>query len=219
MIEPNQEFGVGNNTEASNIFRPWEGMNQDMENNTNIFRPWEGMNQGIENNTNQFGAGRVEPEKEKNPQPENEELLEQSHQHENDSHEIDNDMGEEKTINFKNRLFTISYQPRDSNDILSTGKKYKAKIREKVEEYIDRNIQFHIVYKVSLVKVDMEGEEERQVAFLNSGNRRLLDMEQFDEVYSEHMDKINEEFDTYTGEGSGWTMEQIESIDLNIARM
>ena len=24
-------------------------------------------------------------------------------------------------------------------------------------------------------------------------------MDQFDEVYSEHMDKINEEFETYTG--------------------
>ena len=90
----------------------------------------------------------MEPEKEKNPKQENEELLEQSHQHENDSHEIDDDMGEEKTISFKNRLFTISYRPKDTNDILSTGVKYKPKIRGKVEEYIDRNTQFHIVYKV-----------------------------------------------------------------------
>ena len=43
-------------------------------------------------------------------------------------------------------------------------------------------------------------------------------MDQFDEVYSEHMDKINEEFETYTGEGSGWMMDHIESVDLHIAR-
>ena len=43
-------------------------------------------------------------------------------------------------------------------------------------------------------------------------------MDQFDEVYDEAMDKINEDFETYTGEGSGWILDQIESVDLHIAR-
>ena len=86
VIEPNPQFGVGNNTEAAHQERSKKA--------SNIFRPWEDMNQGIENeqnnrNTNQFGAGnkadpshQVEPEKEKNQQPENGEVLEpeQSHQ-------------------------------------------------------------------------------------------------------------------------------------------
>ena len=42
-------------------------------------------------------------------------------------------MGEGKTISFKNRLFTISYQPKNSNDILTTGENYKPKIREKIK--------------------------------------------------------------------------------------
>ena len=84
MIVPNLQLNAGNNTDPSIIFRPWEDRNQSME--------------------NQFGAGRVEPEKEKNPQAkkdshqvepekeknpkqENEELLEQSH--ENDSHQVE----------------------------------------------------------------------------------------------------------------------------------
>ena len=230
VIEPHPQFGVGNNTEASNIFRPWEGMNQDMENNTNIFRPWEGMNQGIENNTNQFGAGRVEPEKEKNPQPENEELPEQNHEHERDSHEVEpekeknpqpetaKEQGEE-TISFKDRLFTILYEPENARDIQKTGEKYKPKIKGKVKEYMDRNITFHLRYKVRLVKVDIEGEEERVVQHFNSGNRRLLDMEEFDEVYGGHMDKLNDELENYTGEGSEWVLDEISSIYLNIARL
>ena len=32
------------------------------------------------------------------------------------------------------------------------------------------------------------------------------------------MDKINEELENYTGEGSGWVLEQIESLFLQISR-
>ena len=99
-----------------------------------------------------------------------------------------------------------------------TGEKYKPKIKGKVKEYMDRNITFHLRYKVRLVKVDMEGEEERVVKHFNSGNRRLLDMEEFDEVYGEHMDKLNDDLENYTGEGSGWVLEQIESLFLQISR-
>ena len=134
----------------------------------------------------QFGAGRVDPEKEKNPQPENEELLEpeQSHQPETvNQHEIDNEMGEGKTISFKKRLFTISYQPKNSNDILTTGEKYKPKIREKVQEYINHGIRFYLVYKVELEKYDADWEEDTIGVHFHSANRRITDMEQFDEIY------------------------------------
>ena len=203
VIVANPQLNAENNTDSSIIFRPWEDRNQSMG--------------------NQFGAGRGEPEK--NPQPENEELLEpdQNHQHEKDSHEVEpqaetaKEQGEE-TISFKDRLFTISYEPSNARDINKTGEKYKSKIKGKVKEYMDRNITFHLRYKVRLVKVDMEGEEERVVKHFNSGNRRLLDMEEFDEEYRGHMDKINDELENYTGEGSGWVLEQIESLFLQISR-
>ena len=55
--------------------------------------------------------------------------------------------------------------------------------------------------------------------YLHSGNRRLLDMEEFDEEYDEAMDKIKDELENYTGEGSGWVLDEISSIYLNIARL
>ena len=57
-------------------------------------------------------------------------------------------MGEGKTISFKNRLFTISYQTKNCNNILTTGGKYKPKIREKVYEYINDGIRFYLVFEV-----------------------------------------------------------------------
>ena len=85
-------------------------------------------------NVAQLGAGRVEPEKEKNPKHENEELLEQSHQH--DSHQVEPERNPqpvaakqkdevirkgEKKISFKNRLFQITYEPKNGKDIIKTG--------------------------------------------------------------------------------------------------
>ena len=193
-----------------------------------IFRPWEDRNQSMEN---QFGAGnkagpshQVEPEKEKNPQqvePEKEKNPQQV-EPEKDSDEVepqaetDKEQGEE-TISFKNRLYTITFEPSNARDINRTGEKYKSRIKAKVQSHMHRNITFHLRYKVRLVNSN-EGEEERIVHHFNSGNRRILDMEEFDEEYRGHMDKINEELENYTGEGSGWVLEQIESVFLQISR-
>ena len=182
----------------------------------------------------QFGAGRVEPEKEKNPEQENEELLEQSH--ENDSHQVEpekeknpqqeNGGGVDEEVEeyvdrsaFNGKLFTRQFKPTNSNDILTTGEKYKPKIREKVQEYINHGIRFYLVYKVELEKYDADWEEDTKKVYFHSANRRITDMEQFDEVYDEAMEKINEEFEAWMGEGSGWEMDRISSIDLNIARL
>ena len=74
------------------------------------------------------------------------------------------------------------------------------------------------MYKGILVKVNADGEEERMEAYFNSANRRVLHMDQFDEVYAQHMDKINEELESYTKLGSGWMLEEIKSIYLHISK-
>merc|ERR1712025_1129897 len=164
----------------------------------------------------QFGAGRVEPEKEKNPPQENEELYEQ--RHENDSHQVEpekeknpqqenegllvqNHENDGKEVveyvdksAFKGTLFSRQYIHRGSNDILQVGQQYKSKIKETVQEHINCGIRFYIVYKVELEKYgDIEEEMESTDVYLHSGNRRLLDMEEFDEEYDEAMTKIKDE--------------------------
>ena len=159
----------------------------------------------------QIEAGRVEPEKEKNPQHENNPII--------DKQQDVIIKKRERLKTYKNTLFQITYDPHNANDILKTSEKYKPKIKGKVQEYIGKGVRFFMVYKVKLVKFNIEGEEEIKVnAYLNSGNKRVLEMAQFDDVYSQHMAKINQEFENYTGEGSGWILEDIQSIDLHISR-
>ena len=128
----------------------------------------------------------MKPEKEKNPQ-----------QVEPEAGEI---IGEKS---FKNKLFNITYEPTNKKDIYKTGEQYKRKIRGKVEEHIEKNIQFYVVYKVNLTKQNNEGEEETQEAYFHSANRRVLHMEEFDEVHDEAKNKIKHDFEAYMGEQSG----------------
>merc|ERR1712082_460509 len=203
----------------------------------------------------QFGAGRVEPEKEKNPPRENEDLhvqnqekdshqvepeKEKNHPQENedllvqnqekDSHQVEpekeknpqHENVDEEYVDksaFNGKRFTRQYKHRGSNDILKVGQQYKSKIRETVQEHINHGIRFYIVYKVELEQYNHDGEEESTDVYLDSGNRRLLNMEEFDQEYDEAITKIKDELENYTGEGSGWVLDEISSIYLNIARL
>merc|ERR1711954_548396 len=99
------------------------------------------MPKSIIETNQQFCAGRVEPENEKNPQQEN----------------VDEEV--EDKYAFKGRLFSRQYKHRGSDDILQVGQQYKSKIRETVQEHIDRGIRFYIVYQCKMVKCNNDEEE------------------------------------------------------------
>ena len=54
--------------------------------------------------------------------------------------------------------------------------------------------------------------------YFHSANRRIFNIEQFDTEYDQTIDNINEKFVKYTGEQSGWVLDEIRAINLNIAR-
>ena len=43
-------------------------------------------------------------------------------------------------------------------------------------------------------------------------------MDEFDECYCEAMGNVNEKFGKYLGESSGWVLDSISAINLNVAR-
>jgi hypothetical protein len=97
----------------------------------------------------QVGAGYVEPEKEKNPQPEN--------------NVVDNDTQEHVDRSaFNERLFTRQYKHRGSNDILIAGQQYKERIMRLLDYYMEKHGpgSFFMVYHCRLLKYNPEGDEE-----------------------------------------------------------
>ena len=47
--------------------------------------------------------------------------------------------------------------------------------------------------------------------------RRLLSIEEFEDNYEEAMDVINEKHGAYMSESSGWMMDSISNVNLNIS--
>ena len=79
-------------------------------------------------------------------------------------------------------------------------------------------VTFFMVYKCKLLKYNPEGEEEYTEVYFHSKNRRLLSIEEFEENYEEAIDTINGKLGDYMGESSGWMMDSIKAVNLNIIR-
>merc|ERR1711954_58762 len=222
IIETNQQFGAGRVEPEKEKNPPQENeglLVQNQEKDSHQVEPEKEKNPPQENEgllvqNQEKDSHQVEPEKEKNPQQENEGLIVQNQ--ENDGKEVVEYVDKSA---FKGTLFSRQYIHRGSNDILQVGQQYKSKIKETVQEHINRGIRFYIVYEVELEKYGDGEEDDYKMVHLHSANRRILDMYEFDDVYEQAMTKINDQFEVWMGEGSGWVMDRINSISLNIARM
>ena len=146
----------------------------------------------------QVGAGYVEPEKEKNPQPENNVVDNVCHDHVDRSE-------------FNERLFTRQYKHRGSNDILVAGQQYKERIMRLLDHYVENHgsVSFFMVYQCRLLKYNPDGEEEYADVYFHSRNRRMLSMDEFEENYEDAIDTINGKLGNYMAESSGWMMDSI----------
>merc|ERR1712081_106575 len=191
----------------------------------------------------QFCAGRVEPEKEKNPPQENEGLRLQNH--EKDSHQVEpekeknpqqenegllvqnqENVGEEveeyvDRSAFNERLYTRQYKHRGSNDILQAGQQYKVRIMRLLDHYMKKNgsVTFFMVYQCKLMKYNLEDDTVVYTeVYFYSRNRRLISIQEFEENYQNAIDTINGKLGDYMGESSGWQIDSINAVNLNIAK-
>ena len=137
----------------------------------------------------------------------------------------DDDDDDEHMVNergFENYLFEVNYQLDISSDIIKTATKYKYRIKKKMKHFLkrikERHLNFYIVYHVQLVKETSDGEEVRIKNHLHSSTRRLIHMDDYNEVYSEAIESINKKLDRFHELGSGWRLEKILELNLNLAR-
>merc|ERR1712081_41934 len=201
------------------------------------------MHKSMIETNQQFGAGRVEPEKEKNPPQENEDLLVQNQ--EKDSHQVEpekeknppqenegllvqnqENVGEEveeyvDRSAFNERLYTRQYKHRGSNDILQAGQQYKVRIMRLLDHYMKKNgsVTFFMVYQCKLMKYNLDDDTVVYTeVYFHSRNRRLLSIQEFEENYQNAIDTINGKLGDYMGESSGWQIDSINAVNLNIAK-
>ena len=121
----------------------------------------------------------------------------------------------------KKKLYARQFKPTNKSDILQAGQQYKVRINRLLQHYMNENgaITFFMVYKCKLIKYNLEDDKEEYTeVYFHSRNRRLLSIEEFEENYHEALDTINGKLGDYMGESSGWMMDSIKAVNLNIAR-
>ena len=66
-------------------------------------------------------------------------------------------------------------------------------------------------------KINSEGEDVTTSVYLHSTNSRILNSEQVDEEYEESVNDVHHKLGLYMGEASGWVLDEIENVYLNIS--
>ena len=136
--------------------------------------------------------------------------------HKDNQHEPDN--FQEKSA-FNKLMYEKTYAVRGVHDPLSSLQAYKSKIRNDINNYIDEKegVKWHIGMKVSMYKMDKEGNILEQVTpGFTSKTAISATMLNFDSVYKEHQEKIVNDFVAFNANGSGWVLDRVSEICLHM---
>ena len=78
-------------------------------------------------------------------------------------------------------------------------------------------VKWHIGMKVILYKVDSDSNViSRAVPGFSSNTNLLLTMNDFDELYTECISKIMNDFAEFNANGSGWVLDRVAFTSINM---
>ena len=133
---------------------------------------------------------------------------------------VENDDGESSTSEsaFKKMLLTKEWRIRGATDILSLMAKYHDALkRALISILIKHAVKMYIIVEVTMVRKDQYGLKERKKTFFHGSTRILLRASQIPEMLQSSTAKMNESFDEFLRDGSGWILESIDYLRLYTA--
>merc|ERR1711954_177560 len=81
------------------------------------------------------------------------------------------------------------------------------------------SVTFFMVYQCKLMKYNLDDDTVVYTeVYFHSINRRLITIQEFDTEYGGAIDKINGKLGDYMSESSGWQIDSINAVNLNIAK-
>ena len=116
---------------------------------------------------------------------------------------------------FKGMLHTRTWRIRGASDPLSLMAKYNNDLQRTLINLLIKNpLKFYITIAITMVRKDMEGIKERTTTHFNGSTRILLRATQIPEMLQSSTEKINQSFDQFLRNGSGWILESIDYLQL-----
>ena len=133
---------------------------------------------------------------------------------------VENDDDESSTSEsaFKKMLLTKEWRIRGATDILSLMAKYHDALkRALISILIKHAVKMFIIVEVTMVRKDQYGIKERKKTYFHGSTRILLRASQIPEMLQSSTAKMNESFDEFLRDGSGWILESIDYLRLYTA--
>ena len=121
---------------------------------------------------------------------------------------------------FNKKMYKKTWKPRGLKDLLKAFAHYKGGIQRSLDYHLKKfgPLKFYITFGVKLYKIDKEEVREETFTYFSSQTRTLLHQKDFEKVFKASKDKIWKDFDKWLKEGSGWRLDYIQNIDLNICQ-
>ena len=122
---------------------------------------------------------------------------------------------------FKKALYNKIWRVRGVQDLMEGLKVYKPKIQNTLRDYMkekDRGAKWNLGVLVEMIKTNWEGAitDTIQPGFKTSAILQLA-MYNFDHTYSNAVDKIQDKLIAFNEHGSGWVLNNVLNISIDIA--
>ena len=122
---------------------------------------------------------------------------------------------------FDKTLYKKTWKIRGFKDPLSVLASYKAKIKNTISDYLEKKgqMKWYIGLIVKLIKINKDGDKIDNASPGFSGTTNTtLHLWNFEDSYDISVKKIMNDFIEFNANGSGWILERVENLSINIAR-
>ena len=131
---------------------------------------------------------------------------------------VENDESREQSSAFNRMLLTREWRIRGATDPLSLMAKYHSALkRSLISVLVKHAAKMYINVEISMVRKDQLGIKERAKTYFQGSTRILLRASQIPEMLQSSTEKINQSFDEFLRDGSGWILESIDYLRLYTA--
>ena len=115
-------------------------------------------------------------------------------------------------------LMTKRFNIRKARDPLTLLANYHNTLKRVLINLLEKNpVKFNIIMSITMICKDKNGVKERVTGYFQGSTRTLLRSSLISEMLDASAQKINQSFDEYLRNGSGFILETIDSLELYTA--
>ena len=119
---------------------------------------------------------------------------------------------------FDNKFIEKVYVIPGHMDLYKCFQRYKSRLRKQIQKGLKRSqVKFYITMKIKMFKKGNDGRREYDAVGFYGGTYHCLTEEQVEENLDQSSQTLNNNFEKFATNGSGWILDKVEKITLMVA--